>query len=124
MRAALVALANVVLLFTATPGGAESGDSAPPIVDQLLAQATVLKLSAAQIDALDAIRDRRVHTLATLRERLRGAEAQTTEAAAQDSVTLMQEIGRLQVLSGREALQQLSAEQRLHWVQLHAAPKP
>ena len=66
MRATLVGLASVVLLFSSIPGGAESDDSAPPIVDQLLAHATALALSNAQVQALEAIRDRRVHTLATL----------------------------------------------------------
>ena len=120
MRAALVALASGVLLFASTPGEAESGDSASPIADQLLAQATSLELSAAQVEALEIIRNRRVHTLATLQERLRGTRAQSTAAAAQDTLTLMQDIGQLQVLSGREALRQLTPAQRQRWVDLHA----
>jgi hypothetical protein len=120
MRAALVGLASVVLLFLSTTGGAEADDSAPPIVDQLLAHATALELSTAQVQALEVIRDRRVHALATLQDRLRGSETQPTAAAAQDTLTLMQDIGRLQVLSGREALQQLTPAQRDRWVALQA----
>jgi hypothetical protein len=124
MRATLAGLASVVLLFIATVGGAESSDSTPPIVDQLIAHATALELNDGQIQALEAIRERRVHTLATLQERLRGSEAQATAAAAQDTLTLMQDIGRLQVLSGSEALQQLTPGQRRRWVELQAHPTP
>ena len=124
MRTTLVGLASVVLLFVSTAGGAESDDSAPPIVEQLLAHATALDLSAAQIQALEAIRDRRAHTLATLQDRLHGSAAQATAAAAQDTLTLMQDMGRLQVLSGREALQQLTPAQRDRWVALQARPTP
>jgi hypothetical protein len=122
MRAALICLACVLLLSGSAAGG--QSEDAVPIVDQLLAQATALDLSAGQVKALERIRDRRVHTLATLQERLRGAEAQQTAAAAEDTVTLMREIGRVQVLSGREALQQLSPAQRRRWVELHAARTP
>jgi len=120
MRATLVSLASVVVLFVSTAGGAESSDSAPPIVDQLLAHAAALALSATQIQALEAIRERRVHTLATLQNRLRNSEAQTTAAAAHDTLTLMQDVGRLQVLSGREALQQLTPTQRRRWAAMAA----
>jgi hypothetical protein len=124
MRATLGGLASVVLLFRFLPARAESDDSAPPIVEQLIAHATALALSQTQLQALEAIRDRRVHTLATLQDRLRGSEAQPTAAAAQDTLTLMQDIGRLQVLSGREALQQLTPDQRRHWVALQAHATP
>jgi hypothetical protein len=124
MRATLGALASVVLLFIGTIGTAASTDSTPPIVDQLLAHATALELNDGQIQALEAIRERRIHTLATLQERLRGSEAQATAAAAQDTLTLMQAIGRLQVLSGREALQQLTPGQRRRWVALQAHRSP
>ena len=124
MRATLVGLASVLLLFNSVPAGAESGVSAAPIVDQLLAHATALDLGNAQVQALEAIRDRRVHTLATLQDRLRGSEAQATAAAAQDTLTLMQDMGRLQVLSGREALQQLTPAQRRRWVELRTPPTP
>ena len=124
MRSALVGLASVVVFYSSPIGGADVQDSAPPIVDQLLAQATALELSAAQVDALEAIRDRRAHTLAALRERLRGTEPAAEAAVAQDALTLMQEMGRLQVLSGREALQQLSPAQRRRWVELQAAQRP
>jgi hypothetical protein len=124
MRVTLVALASVVLVFVATTGGAEAEDSAPPIVDQLLARAAALELSAAQVRALETIRDRRVHTLAALQDRLHGSEVQSTAAAAQDTLTLMQDIGRLQVLSGREALQQLTPAQRDRWVALQARRIP
>ncbi len=120
MRATLVGLASGVLLFISTVGGAESGDSAPPIVEQLLARATALELSDAQVQALEAIRERRLHTLAVLQDRLRSSEAQSTAAAAQDTLILMQDMGRLQVLSGREALQQLTPAQRRRWVALQA----
>jgi len=124
MRATLVVLASVVLLLICRTGGAESSDSAPPIVDQLLAHATALELSAAQVQALEVIRERRVHTLATLQDRLRGSEAQATAAASQDALTLMQDAGRLQVLSGRDALQQLTPAQRRRWVELQNRPTP
>ena len=122
MRASLVGLASVVLLFSSVPARAESDDSARPVVDQLLAHATALELSNAQVQALEAVSDRRVHTLATLQDRLRGSETQPTAAATQDTLTLMQDIGRLQVLSGREALQQLTPTQRRRWVELQAHP--
>ena len=124
MRATLVGLASVVLLFGSAATGAESDDSAPPIVDQLLAHKTALDLSADQIQALETIRDRRVRTIATLQDRLRGSETEPTAAAAQDTLTLMQDMGRLQVLSGREALQQLTPTQRRRWVELRAQKTP
>ena len=123
MRSALVAFASVVVFYSSAAGGADTRESAPPIVDQLLAHATALELSATQVDAIEAIRDRRAHTLATLRARLRATETQSTAAAQQDTLALMQEIGRVQVLSGREALEQLSPAQRSHWVALQAAQK-
>ena len=78
----------------------------------------------AQVQALEVIRDRRLQTLATLQERLRRSEAQSTAAAAHDTLTLMQDAGRLQVLSAREALQQLSPAQRRRWVELQAQRTP
>jgi hypothetical protein len=123
MRTTVAVVASTLLLVGSTAGGAES-DAAPPIVDQLLEHARALDLSDSQVQALQLIRDRRVHTLATLQQRLHAAEAQSSDAAQQDAVTLMQEIGRLQVLSGREALQQLTPAQRRRWVDIQAARRP
>ena len=118
MPSALIGLIGI-LLFSVTPvRGAEVDGSASPIVEQLLAQAPALELDAEQVGALQVIRERRARTLITLTERLRNAEAQSTIAAEGDVLTLMQEIGRLQVLSGREALQHLTAAQRQRWAAL------
>ena len=118
--AALIGLFGLLLCSTPAAVGAEGADSASPIVEQLLAQAPALELGAGQIEALKLIRDRREQTLITLRERLRTAEAQSTVGAESDVVTLMQEMGRLQVLSGREALQHLTPAQRQRWAALHS----
>ena len=124
MRSALIGLCSVLLC--AVPVAGEGHNSAAPIVEQLLAQAPALELSAEQIGALELIRDRRAQTLATLTERLRAAEAESTAAAAGDAETLMQEIGRLQVLSGRDALQRLTPAQRQRWsaLQTHVPDRP
>ena len=126
MRSALIGLSGIWLCAVPAVGGAEVHDSAAPIVEQLLAQAPALELSAEQIAALERIRDRRAQTLAALTARLRSAESQSTAAAEGDAVTLMQEIGRLQVLSGRDALQRLTPGQRLRWsaLQTHAQHRP
>jgi len=118
MRAALAGVAGVLAFLSVAAGGAEVDDSAPPIVEQLLDQAASLGLTPEQIQAIEVIRDRRAHALAALAERLRATEVQTTAAAEHDTVALMQEMGRLQVLSGRDALQQLTPAQRQRWVTL------
>jgi len=123
MRSALLSLISIALVCGAA-SASEVDDSASPIVEQLLTRAAVLELSAAQVQALQLIRDRRTQTLQVLRARLRAAEAQATAAAAHDTVTLMQEIGRLQVLSGRDALEQLTPAQRRRWVTLQAGQTP
>jgi hypothetical protein len=125
MPSASIGLIGILLFFAPAVGGAEVDDSAAPIVEQLLARASALELGAEQIGALELIRDRRAQTLITLTERLRTAEAQSTIAAEGDVLTLMQAIGRLQVLSGREALQHLTPAQRQRWavLQIHAPRK-
>ena len=123
MRSALLSLISIALVCGAA-SASEVDDSAPPIVEQLLARAAALELSDAQVQALQLIRDRRTQTLQVLRARLRAAEAQVTAAATHDTVTLMQEIGRLQVLSGRDALEQLTPAQRRRWVTLQARQTP
>jgi len=123
MRSALLSLISIALVCGAA-SASEVDDSASPIVEQLLTRAAVLELSAAQVQALQLIRDRRTQTLQVLRARLRAAEAQVTAAATHDTVTLMQEIGRLQVLSGRDALEQLTPAQRRRWVTLQARQTP
>jgi hypothetical protein len=60
----------------------------------------------------------------TLQQRLHATEAQPSAAAQQDAVALMQEIGTLQVLSERAALQQLTPAQRRRWVDIQTPPKP
>ena len=109
---------------TAGPSGvtraAEPDAGATPVVEQLLGHAAALELSDGQVAALQIIRDRRTRTLQALTERLRAVEGQSTAAAAHDATTLMQDIGRLQVLSGREALLQLTPTQRRRWVELQA----
>jgi hypothetical protein len=124
MRATLVVIASALLPLASIAGGAEASDAAPPIVQQLLAHAQALDLSDSQVQTLELIRDRRLHTLETLQRRLDATKAQSSAAAQQDAVSLMQEIGRLQVLSGRDALRQLSTAQRRRWVDLQAARKP
>ena len=99
---------------------AEGDDAAAPIVEQVLGHAAALELSDTQVEALQIVRDRRARTLQALTERLRAAEGQSTAAAAHDTTTLMQDIGRLQVMSGREALLQLTPNQRRRWVELQA----
>jgi hypothetical protein len=123
MRSALLSLISIALVCGAA-SASEVDDSASPIVEQLLTRAAALELSAAQVQALQLIRDRRTQTLQVLRARLRATEAQVTAAATHDTVTLMQEIGRLQVLSGREALEQLTPAQRRRWVTLQARQTP
>ena len=123
MRSALLSLISIALVCGAA-SASKVDDSAPPIVEQLLARAAALELSDAQVQALQLIRERRTQTLQVLRARLRAAEAQVTAAATHDTVTLMQEIGRLQVLSGRDALQQLTPAQRRRWVTLQARQTP
>jgi parvulin-like peptidyl-prolyl isomerase len=124
MRATLAALLGV-LTVSATPArGVEQSGSTPPVVVQLLAQAAALDLTDAQVQALQLIRDRRNQTLATLDERLQAAETQATVSAANDTLTLMQEIGRVRVISGREALEQLTPDQRRRWVALQAGRTP
>jgi len=120
MPSALIGLIAILLFSAPAGGGAEVDASASPIVEQLLAQAPALGLGAEQIGALELIRDRRAQTLITLTERLRTAGAQSTVAAEGDVLTLMQEIGRLQVLSGREALQHLTPAQRQRWAALQS----
>jgi hypothetical protein len=120
MRAGVVGLISLLLLAPSATCGADVDDSAPPIVDQILTRAAALELSDAQVQALQVIRDRRTHTLQALAERLRAADAQSTAAAEDDTLTLMREMGRLQVMSGREALEQLSPAQRRRWVELQA----
>lgn len=124
MGATLIALVGLLTFSTSTAHGVEQTASAPPVVVQILAQAAALDLTDAQIEALQRVRDHRDHTLAALDERLRAAEAQTTVGATNDALTLMQEIGRLRVLSGREALQQLTPAQRQRWVELQAHRTP
>ena len=98
--------------------------AAAPIVEQLLAHAADLQLGAEQIGALRTISERRTQTLKVLQQRLDASDAQASAAAAQDSMTLMQEIGRLRVLSDAEALRQLTTMQRQRWVQVHGHAEP
>ncbi|HVN86216.1 MAG TPA: hypothetical protein VMW17_15375 [Candidatus Binatia bacterium] len=118
MRLVLAGVAGTLVLISGVAGGAEV-DSAPPIVEQLLSRSAALELSSEQIQALEQIRERRAHSLAVLTTRLRSAEPPASAAAQRDEVALMQEIGRVQVLSGRDALQQLTPAQRQRWVILH-----
>ena len=118
MRA--VAALVMCLLLGGMLHAAEPDTLAPAVVDQLLARAADLQLSAEQVGALRAISQRRVHTLEILEQRLRASEADSSATATQDSMTLMQEMGRLRVLSGAQALQQLSAAQRQQWIELRA----
>ena len=120
MRAALVGLFGLLLLAPCVTRGADVDDSAPPIVEQILARAAALALSDTQVQALQVIRERRTHTLQALAQRLHTTETQSTAAAEHDTLTLLQEVGRLRVLSGREALQALTPAQRRRWVQLQA----
>lgn len=120
MHVALVGVLLALLLPLPVASASDPDGATPPIVDQLLAHAVGLDLSAEQVSTLRAISARRARTLTVLAERLRASEAQSSAAAEQDSVTLMQEIGRLRVLSGAEALRQLSAAQRQRWVELQS----
>jgi hypothetical protein len=124
MRAALIAFLAVVMVCPSVARGAEQTDSTPPVVVQILAQAAALDLTAAQVQALQLIRDRREQTLAALDKRLRAAETQATVGAGNDALMLMQEIGRMRVLTGRDALEQLTPDQRRRWVTLQAARTP
>ncbi|HUI27546.1 MAG TPA: hypothetical protein VL403_15800 [Candidatus Kryptonia bacterium] len=110
-----------VLLIAGSVAGATDPESAPPIVDQVLAYSAKLELTPEQIARLHAISERRAHTLDVLAHRLRTSEAQASAQSAQDSVGLMQEIGSLRVLSGAEALQLLSTAQKQRWVQLQTS---
>lgn len=121
MHTALVGLVSALLL--AGPAAA-SNDSGPPVVERILGRAAELELTDAQVQALRAIRDRRTHSLQALADRLRAAEGELTAAGTSDTLTLMQEIGRLQVLSGRDALQQLTPAQRRRWVEVQAQRTP
>ena len=118
MRTALAKCAGVLVFLSVAAGGADIDRSAPPVVEQILSHAAALGLSPEQIQALEVIRDRRARTLDALAERLRVADSQTTVAAEQDAVAVMQEIGRLRVMSGQAALQQLTPAQRQRWVAL------
>lgn len=120
MRAALVGLISVLLFAPPATRGADVDGSAPPIVDQLLARAAKLELSDVQIEALQLIRQRRTHALQALGQRLQATETQSSAAADHDTLALLQEMGRLRVLSGREALQELTPAQRRRWVGLQA----
>lgn len=124
MRSALIALLGAVAVSAAVARAVGQTDAAPPVVVQLLAQAQALDLTSEQIQALQLIRDRREQTLKALGKRLRASKAQTTLGANNDTLTLMQEIGRLRVLSGREALEQLTPEQRQRWVALQIGRTP
>ena len=121
MRAALVGFFSILLLAPCATRGADVDDPAPPIVDQILARAAALELSDTRVQALQVIGERRTHTLQALRQRLHATETQSTAAADHDTLTLLQEIGHLQVLNGREALQTLTPVQRRRWVELQAA---
>jgi len=110
-----------VLLIAGSVAGATDPESAPPIVDQVLAYSAKLELTPEQIARLHAISERRAHKLDVLAHRLRTSEAQASAQSAQDSVGLMQEIGSLRVLSGAEALQLLSTAQKQRWVQLQTS---
>jgi len=121
---ALIGLTALALLCSSAAGGVGSTDSSPPIVDQLLAHRTQLDLSDQQIASLRAMSDRSRQTLQVLTERLRASETATTEAGAQNTKALMQEIGRLRVMSGRDALQVLTADQRRRWVELRTEHAP
>ena len=119
-RSGLIGLTALALLCSSAAGGAGSTDSAPPIVDQLLAHRAQLALSEQQVASLRAVSDRSSHTLQVLTERLRASETTATEAGTQNTKALLQEIGRLRVMTGRDALQVLTADQRHRWVQLQA----
>ncbi len=117
---ALIGLIALALLCSSAAGGAGSTDSAPPIVDQLLDLRAQLDLSEQQVASLQAMSDRSRQTLQALTQRLRTSESTATAAGAENTKILLQEIGRLRVMTGRDALQVLTAEQRQRWVQLQA----
>ncbi|MBP1688452.1 MAG: hypothetical protein H6Q33_4595 [Deltaproteobacteria bacterium] len=124
MRSTLITLIGAVTFCASAAHAISQTDAPPPVVIQLLAQAGTLELTDAQVQALQLIRDRRDRTLAALDRRLRAAETDTTVGATNDILTLMQEIGRVRVLSGREALEQLTPDQRRRWVALQAGRTP
>jgi hypothetical protein len=121
---ALIGLTALAFLCSSAAGGAAPTDPAPSIADQLLARRAQLDLSEQQVASLRAMSNRSSHTLQVLTERLRASEATTTEAATHDTKVLLQQIGRLRVMSGRDALLVLTTTQRRHWVQLRAERTP
>jgi hypothetical protein len=119
----LLVLLVAVAFGTAVEAG-EPDVPRPPIVDQLLVHATDLELTPEQIDTLRSMGVHRARALAALEARLRAVAEEDSAAAARDALTLMQEIGRLRVLSEAEALRLLSPDQRRRWVEVRPRDLP